>query len=169
MAIRLALKRMNGPLEGVAPRGSIIGQPVSVEERNPRLAFALAPLTAPLIWWVVFAARDVHGIADALGGLLLVIIASLPFTYGAALLLGLPLYVAIVRRSHLRMWHPITAGIVFGAMVFWLCTSMQGGLEAFAFGSILGGTSGTVFWLIWRCPTRRGSGPGSRLLPKAGP
>jgi len=62
MAIRLALKRMNGPLEGVAPRGSIIGQPVSVEERNPRLAFALAPAdgTAYLVGGVRCTRRSRH-------------------------------------------------------------------------------------------------------------
>jgi hypothetical protein len=128
---------------------------VTIERKRTVLAFALAPLTAPLLWWAVFLAYESQNFSEALGELAFVIVGSVPIIYGAALGVGVPLYLVIEKWSRLRFWHPVLIGSVAGGAAYWLWVGRQGGLFSLLSGAVLGAASGTCFWLIWRCPTRR--------------
>ena len=147
---------------------SIVGQLVTIEEKHTVLAFALAPLATPLLWWLCFGVTGSQSIPGALGGLALVVASSAPWTYGVTVAVGLPIYLAITKWSQLRLWHPIIIGTALGSIVFPLADRALIGVSAVLFGALLGGVSGTAFWVLWRCPTRRCSGPGRRLRSEPG-
>jgi hypothetical protein len=116
-------------------------------------AFVAAPLVAPILWWALILIRRQSGATgplDALGGLELITLVALPYTYGAALLVGLPVYLAIQRWSKLRAWHPFLAGAVLGALVFPQTDRLPITAEKILLGTALGTAVGVTFWWLWR-------------------
>jgi hypothetical protein len=145
-----------------------VGQLVTTEEKHTVLAFALAPLATPLLWWGCLGVAGTENILDALGGLALVIVSSARWIYGVTLAVGLPIYLGITKWSRLRLWHPILLGGTLGCIILPQVDGGLVGVSAVLFGALLGCVSGGAFWLLWRCPTRRCSGPGPRLRSEPG-
>jgi hypothetical protein len=145
-----------------------VGQPVTSETKHTVLAFAVAPLTTPLLWWLSFGFVSSDKLSGALGDVAFVVVSCAPVVYGVTLGVGLPIYLVIEKWSRLRFWHPILVGTLLGSVVFPLASRALAGLSSALFGALLGGASGSAFWFIWRCPTRRCSGPGPRLRSEPG-
>jgi hypothetical protein len=141
---------------------------VTIEVKRTVLAFAVAPLATPLVWWLVFELRGSWSVAERLGGLALVVVSAAPVIYAVGIALGVPVYLAISRWSQLRLWHPVVFGTVIGGIVMPRVEPVHGGAKAVFVGAMLGAVSGGVFWFIWRCPTRRCSGSGPRLRSEPG-
>lgn len=112
-------------------------------------AFVLAPLIVPILWAPVLGLTWTAGPMHVFEEVGLVVVSSLPFIYAAAILIGLPIYSVIQRRSQLRIWHPMVVGMVLGAVMLPLSERQLG--HTVAVGASLGFAAGTLFWVLW-CP-----------------
>jgi hypothetical protein len=119
-------------------------------------AFLLAPLIGPLVWAAALGVTWAKGPVYVLGEIGVVVVSSLPFIYGAAVLIGLPLYLLIRRRSQLAAWHSAIAGAVLGAVTLPLAEPVVGRA---GFGAMLGLAAGVLFWVLWRPRPNRALNP----------
>jgi hypothetical protein len=125
------------------------------DQKRVVLAFLAAPMTAPFLWWALLLVRGESGATepwDALGGLGLIILVAIPYAYGAAFAIGVPVYLIIQRWSKLRAWHPVVFGAAVGAVVFPLTDRLPVDSEEILTGMALGTAVGITFW--WLCRPR---------------
>ena len=108
------------------------------------IGFVAAPLVPACLIGVVFGWpssrhlhwNDVWGVASAVFDVSMLI--TIPIT----LVVGVPVYLAIERRRHLRLQHVLLTSGVTGAAVGGLLGSPH-------IGALLGLSAGITFWLIW--------------------
>jgi hypothetical protein len=120
-------------------------------------AFLLAPLLVPLLWSFRLGALRAHGPLQMLGEVGVVTLSSLPFIYGGALLVGVPAYRLIRRRSQLRLWHTTLIGAGLGAVVLPIAEPVID--RTVGLGALLGLAAGTLFWVLWRPRPNRALNP----------
>jgi hypothetical protein len=126
---------------------------VKTDQSRAVLAFLMAPMMAPFLWWALLLARGQSGATgplEALGGLELIILVAIPFAYGAAFGIGLPVYLIIQRWSKLRAWHTVLFGAAVGAVVFPLTDRLPVDSEEILTGVALGTAVGLTFWWLYR-------------------
>jgi hypothetical protein len=131
---------------------------MSAETRRAIRAFAMAPLAAPIAWWAsVLIAGDsgAKSPLDALDGLVLIVIVAAPWAYGAALFVGVPLFLIIGRWGTLRAWHALLVASVLGSIAFPLNDSLPMNLGSVLTGASLGFAAGASFWFLARPPRDR--------------
>jgi hypothetical protein len=119
------------------------------EQPHPLRAFVLAPLIVPILWASALGLTWSAGPGLVLAEVGVVVLASLPFIYGAALLIGLPVYLVIRRQGQLSAWHSMVAGAVLGAVVLPMAEPIVG-RHTVGIGAILGFAAGSLFWVLWR-------------------
>lgn len=120
---------------------------MSPEQPHPLRAFFLAPLIVPILWAPIAGLTWAAGPGQVLEEVVWVVIGSLPFIYGAALL-GLPVYLIIRSQGQLKARHPIVTGAVLGALVLPVVSSPSA--APIGIGAILGAAAGSLFWVLWR-------------------
>lgn len=80
-------------------------------------------------------------------------VVMIPFFYGysvaAAMLLGLPIFLLLLRFGLLRWWSTIAAGIMIGAVVAFILFSHLT-VSSLLIMVLHGGVSAFIFWLIWQ-------------------
>jgi hypothetical protein len=159
---------------GRRPRPDEARDPKVWPAHSAGLAFGAAPLTAPLLYWVLMmieAVADPSRRADALRGAPLalgVIVAfGAPVAYVAAAAVGWPAY-RLLRRT--RAWRaPVITGLgaSTGSIVAWLLApSLRGEMFSIPLGAwrgalLGGGTMAVWWWLLHRRAAlqRRGTAP----------
>ena len=119
-----------------------------VERPHTIRAFLLAPLIVPSLWSVVLGVQWAQGPLHVLGEVGIVAVSSLPFIYGAVLLVGAPAYWLIRRRSQLRLWHTSVIGSALGAAMLPLAEPVI--KRTVVIGALLGLAAGALFWVLWR-------------------
>jgi hypothetical protein len=103
------------------------------------LAFALAPLVPPSIFW---AATNGH-----LGSyIVFVTVGSLVSTYPLTLVIGVPSYFLIRKHGTLRLRHVLA---ISGAVGFFAVGVVTASVVASLVGAALGLSAGITFWVIW--------------------
>jgi hypothetical protein len=131
-------------------------------------AFGLAPLVVPVLWCAsaITLSSGVplkQGPLHILGELFTVVFFSLPWIYGAALLVGLPAYVLIRRWWALRYWHCVAVGGAAGALILPLTNRLPLTAAEILRGAAFGLAAGALFWALWRPrPNRALNPPGLR-------
>lgn len=115
--------------------------------RRVLLAFAVAPAVAPL-GAVAWALAGGVGVRES------IVIGSIyaAFTYGAAIVFGVPAFMLFERRGWTRLWQYMAVGVVTGAVVMAAVWSRSGqrsiDVRTILLGVAIGAASTTVFWWI---------------------
>jgi hypothetical protein len=107
------------------------------------LAFALAPLVPPSLFWAV-----TNGNLDSY--LAFVTVGALVWTYPLTLVIGVPSYFLITRHATLRLRHVLAISAAVGFFAVGVVTVS---VVASLFGAALGLSAGITFWVIWCRPS----------------
>lgn len=120
------------------------GTPLLPTPRRVLIAFLIAPGAVPALLAIQSATRGFHD-----DWRLAAVIAL--FTYGAALVLGLPMYLLFRSRGWLRWWHCVLGGASVAALVVLVGTLRAGGVAGLYWLPaylLIGAVSGVLFWLV---------------------
>jgi hypothetical protein len=123
---------------------------MTIERPHTLRAFLLAPLIGPILWSGVVGVSWAKGPLYVLGEVGLVVLSSLPFIYGAALLVGFPAYWLIRRWWQLKSWHSAVIGAVLGGVVLPMTDRLPCGARGVGLGALVGLAAGALFWVLWR-------------------
>jgi hypothetical protein len=107
-------------------------------------AFLLAPAVAPLL----IALTSFH---PSMAGVWIVALGVAAFTYGTALLAGVPAYFLFRLKKWLKWWQFVLGGALLGllpALVLGFPLSLQGILFLGSNHAVIGAVSGLAFWAV---------------------
>ncbi len=116
--------------------------------RRTLLAFVLAPAVVPIVVFVLTVAEDTH-----LRERLLVAGVYATFTYGAAIIFGIPALILFERKGWTRWWQYTAAGAAIGfavMMMFWIARPPMPDVRVFLIFAGIGSASALVFWALSR-------------------
>ena len=131
---------------------------------RPLKAFGLAPLTAPILYWLISLGgaiadpnRRYAAFKDPLTSFAAVMVFGAPISYVATLVFGGPSYVLLVRRNALRLGPIVLIGTVAGLITARVVQpQLRGELFSVSLGPLhgvtLGGVTALVFWWCLRPP-----------------
>ena len=124
---------------------------------RPWRAFIIAPLTAPIVYWLEMPLERLVREGSARGflgpsPLPIMILVAAPFAYGATLVAGVPLYL-VARDRRLRFDLTVALGALLGAVMGVL---LQPGFRGELFsvllgpwrGALMGGATAAVWHLV---------------------
>ena len=135
----------------------------------PTTAFLVAPLTAPVLYWVTSVGsaladpnRRHAALQNPLMSLVMVLAFGAPIAYAATIVFGVPVYWLLDRRNALRAVPIVATGAVAG-LVTALVVDPQLRGELFSIplgpwrGIALGAATAVVFWWLSRTDTGVGT------------
>jgi hypothetical protein len=107
------------------------------------LGFVIAPLIAPLAYFLLSAATEPnHGSSELAGTLL----TYGPYAYLFALLLGVPAFMLLRRSGYAGVWSYALAAGVIGLIGAWLFSTIGLKVEGVGVGAVAGVVAGVVFY-----------------------
>jgi hypothetical protein len=107
------------------------------------LGFLIAPLFAAIAFLAVGVAKNGPDLV-AVSALVWTVIFYC-YTLGATLIVGVPVFLVLIKFNKVSWWSAALVGIFGGAITaFTLINAMN------SVFMVIGGLSGLVFWLIWR-------------------
>lgn len=116
-------------------------------QRRELLGFAIAPVLAPVAVLVLALVQKIH-IRESL----MVAAIYVAFTYGTAILLGIPAFMIFRHYGWQRWWQHAFAGTAMALVVFfciWLMSpSSDTPVHALLLFAAIGAGSATLFWLL---------------------
>jgi len=121
------------------------------------VGFLIAPLISALILVVYTLVAD--GAAPSAGLLILPIYYSA--SAGATLLLGLPIFLVLLRFNLVQWWSALLAGMVIGALAGITIGRHVVELAGLLVVTIAGTAAGLTFWMIWRLGKERPTAVGT--------
>jgi hypothetical protein len=107
------------------------------------MAFVMAPLVPPLVYWVLHFAPDRAALPGVMlyGGLV---------GYLAIAITVVPAYVLIRTHSRLRLGQVLGIAAVVGAVTLSLMSQSPLEVQTVLGGALYGLSAGASFWLVWR-------------------
>jgi hypothetical protein len=122
------------------------------KHKRAALGFIVAPLMAPVAFWLVATAPSVvqdpaEWFIEFSFALPFAVYTGAPWAYGATIIVCLPTYLVLSRWSEVRLWPMMIAGILSGAATLPLAL----GLDPWTVvvGATTGAAGAGVFWLCF--------------------
>ncbi|KPJ87768.1 MAG: hypothetical protein AMS18_14205 [Gemmatimonas sp. SG8_17] len=120
--------------------------------KRAALGFVVAPLAAPVAFWLVVTSptairAPVDWFMEFLLAVPFAVYTGAPWAYGATVVVCVPTYLVLSRWSEVRLWPMMLAGIFSGAVTLPFALGL--GLWTVVVGMTTGASGAGVFWLCF--------------------